>query len=299
MRRKMSPLYRAADISKQAFHQHVDRQITQRGECEQLLPIIAEIRKEYPQMSAREMYRIIQPINLGRDRFERFCFEEGFKIEKNRSFYKTTNSLGVTRFPNLIQGRELTGVNQVWVSDITYYRINEKFHFLTFIMDQFSRRILGYAVSNNLLTENTTLPALKMALIARKGDRPKIFHSDGGGQYYCKEFRALLTREVQSSMGECAYENPHAERLNGLIKNDYLVHYNPRTFNELIEQTARAVSNYNLKRHSSIQTHPICLDELLTNSQISTKEKKKQKKKKSIQINRFVNPLKKVNLIQA
>src|SRR5689334_1562519 len=107
----MSPLYRAAGLSKQAFHQYVDRQLVQRGECEQLLPIIAEIRKEYPTMSAREMYRIIQPVNLGRDRFERFCFQEGFKVEKHRSFYKTTNSLGVTRFPNRIQNLQLTGVN--------------------------------------------------------------------------------------------------------------------------------------------------------------------------------------------
>lgn len=295
----MTPLYCAAGITKQAFHQYVDRQLVRRGECEQLLPIIAEIRKEYPTMSAREMYRIIQPVNLGRDRFERFCFLEGFKIEKQRSFYKTTNSLGVTRFPNLVQDLELTGVNHVWVSDITYYRILDKFYFLTFIMDQASRRILGYAVSKDLLTENTTIPALKMALAVRNGVLPKIFHSDGGGQYYCKEFRALLTEETASSMGECAYENPHAERINGLIKNDYLIHYSPKTFEELTAQTARAVTNYNFKRHSTIRCSPRIFDELLTNSPFSTKEKKNQKKKNLQQIDRFVTPLKKVNLIQA
>jgi putative transposase len=295
----MSLLYFAADVSKQAFHQYLNRQLTQRGECEQLLPLIAAIRVEYPTMSAREMYRIIQPVNLGRDRFERFCFQEGFKIEKHRSFYKTTNSLGVTRFPNLIEGLELTAVNQVWVSDITYYRIEEKFYFLTFIMDLFSRRIIGYAVSKDLLTENTSLPALKMAINLRNGTNPEIFHSDGGGQYYSKEFRALLHNKTASSMGECAYDNPHAERLNGLIKNDYLIHYHPTTFEDLVNQTGRAVKNYNLKRHSTIATNPITYDELLTNSQLSTKEKKYQKKKNLQQIDRFVHPLKKVNLIQA
>jgi transposase InsO family protein len=291
-------LYRAAGLSKQAFHQFVERKLCERDECEQLLPIIKEIRKEYPTMSAREMHRIIQPVKLGRDKFEKFCFEEGFKLERRRAFHRTTNSLGVTRFPNLIQGLELEGINHVWVSDITYYRIDERFFYLTFIMDLYSRKILGHSVSKDLLTENTTIPAMKMAVDNRNGIRPKIFHSDGGGQYYSKQFRALTGTQIANSMGECAYENPHAERLNGLIKNDYLVHYNPRNMVELIVQTNRAVHNYNRKNHSSIKTNPMQF-ELLTNSQLLTKEKKKQKKKTLQQINTFVNLKETVNLIQA
>ena len=67
-------------------------------------------------------------------------------------------------FENLIKGMELKGINQVWVSDITYYRIGERFYYLTFILDLYSRYIVGHAVSESLFTEQTTIPALNMAL---------------------------------------------------------------------------------------------------------------------------------------
>ena len=295
----MRRYYMAAGISKQGFHQYLNRKFVIREECEQLIPLITQIRKEYPTLSAREMYRIIQPKTLGRDRFERFCFEEGFKLERKRSFHKTTNSLGVTRFPNRIKGIELKGVNHVWVSDITYYRIKDRFYYLTFITDQYSRKILGYSVSKDLFTENTTIPALHMALKQRNGHKPTIFHSDGGGQYYSKEFQLLTSPQILNSMGECAYENPLAERVNGLIKNDYLIHYGPRSFEDLLTQTARAVYNYNFKRHSALDTSPNVFEALSTYEQQLTKEKKKQKKKKSIQINNFVKSSELVNVIQA
>lgn len=295
----MRSYYLAAGMSKQAFHQYLDRFYIQRNEREQLLPIIEQIRKEYPTMSAREMYRVIQPVGMGRDRFERFCFDEGFKVERYKAYHRTTDSYGVNRFPNLVKDRELTGVNQVWVSDITYYRIADRFYYLTFITDQFSRRIIGYSVAKNMFTECTTIPALEMAFKTRNNIKPEVFHSDGGGQYYSKEFKRLTGTQIANSMGCSAYENPYAERINGLIKNDYLIHYNPRTYDQLQIETARAVFNYNLKRHSSILTSPVELENLLTNSQQLTKEKKKQKKKISQQLNRFVNLPKMVNLIQA
>ena len=108
-----------------------------------------------------------------------------------RAFHKTTNSLGVTRFENLIIDFKLTGVNQVWASDITYYRIGERFYYLTFILDLYSRFIVGYTVSVGMLTEQTTIPALNMALKLREPTQGLIFHSDGGGQYYCKKFLAI------------------------------------------------------------------------------------------------------------
>lgn len=295
----MKCYYEVAGLTKQAFHQCLNRKFLIREECEQLIPLILQIRKEYPALSAREMYRIIKPQKLGRDRFERFCFDEGFKLERNRAFHKTTNSLGVTRFPNRIKGIELKGVNHVWVSDITYYRIKDRFYYLTFITDQYSRKILGYSVSKDLFTENTTIPALQMALKHRKNQGPIIFHSDGGGQYYSKEFRAITGPQMQNSMGECAYDNPLAERVNGLIKNDYLVYYDPRSFEELKAQCARAVYNYNFKRHSALDTSPNLFEGLSTYEQQLTKEKKKQKKKKSLQIDRFVNSSELVNVIQA
>ena len=249
----MNTLYRTLGISKQSFHQRLDKFLWMRDEEAQLLGVVLQVRKEYPALSARQMYFMLRPVYMGRDRFEAFCFKNGLKIEKKRSFRRTTNSWGVTRFPNLLGQKELKGINQVWVSDITYYQIGERFYFLTFIMDLYSRRIVGYSASENLLTEATTLPALKMALRVRAICSSMIFHSDGGGQYYCKEFLQLIREHsMSSSMAETVYENSNAERLNGLIKNDYLIHYGPMDFRSLQKELARAVRNYNTKPHSEL-----------------------------------------------
>lgn len=177
----MNQVYRAMGISRQGFHQHLDRYLEMLEEAEQLVLVIGEIRRDHPRMSARLMYRLIRPLSMGRDRFEQFCFSRGFRIEQKRAYHRTTDSRGVTRFDNLLTGFELTGVNQAWVSDITYYEMSDRFYYLTFIMDLYSRRIVGYAVSDNLMTENTTLPALRMAIAGRQPAHGLIFHSDGGG----------------------------------------------------------------------------------------------------------------------
>lgn len=245
----MNQVFRAMGISKQGFHRHTERYLGMLEEQEQLLPVIAEIRRDHPQMSARVMYGMIMPARLGRDRFEEFCYSHGLKIERKRAYHRTTDSRGVTRFDNLLAGFELTGVNQVWVSDITYYRIGERFYYLTFIMDLFSRRIVGYSASDNLMTENTTLPALRMAIAGRRPAPGLVFHSDGGGQYYCKEFLRLTQAcKIRNSMSTSVYENPNAERVNGTIKNDYVKHYAPENFTQLKRMTAKAVDMYNNHR---------------------------------------------------
>jgi putative transposase len=251
----MNALYRVIGISKQSFHQQRFRQVTKLKESSLLLPQIRKIREGNPHMSSREMYRILSPAHLGRDRFEAYCFANGFKVAIKRSFHRTTNSLGVTRFDNLLLTQKVTGINQVWVSDITYYRIGEKFYYLTFILDLFSRRIVGHSASRTLLTEDTTLPALTMAMKHRLIDRGLIIHSDGGGQYYSKDWLALTKKSgIRNSMCESVYENAHAERLNGIIKNDYIIPYGPENYDQLLVSSDKAVMNYNYhKPHHAIK----------------------------------------------
>ena len=245
----MNQIFKYIGYSKQAFHQKMDRQHREHEQHLLLLPIVAQLRKEHPGVAARQLYFILQPENIGRDKFERLCFEYGFKLERLRSFSRTTNSTGVIRFPNLTAGIEFKHINQAWSSDITYYQIGNTFYYLTFIIDLFSRTIVGFSVSKRLLTEQTTLPALKMALEQRHPAAGLIFHSDGGGQYYCKAFLEL-TKEHQfkNSMCDIVYENAHAERINGTIKNQYLKGYNPQDYSSLKDMTKRAVNNYNTVR---------------------------------------------------
>jgi len=244
-------------MSKQNFYQRLDRLDHRSEEEEQLLYMVQQVRKDHPRMSARTMYKMICPQTLGRDKFERLCLDNGYRVKRQKNYRVTTNSNGVVRFPNLIQHREVTAVNQVFVSDITYYQMNGRFYYLTFIMDLFNREIVGSSVSDNMRTENTTIPALRQ-LIRRRGSQNlggAIFHSDGGGQYYCKEFKVITQKlgMCNSMTQEKVNENAHAERLNGIIKNDYLYPYHPKTRIELKKRLEKAIWMYNNEKpHSSL-----------------------------------------------
>lgn len=208
-------------------------------------------------MSLRAMYHKLRPPGVGRDAFELMAKELGYKISVKRNGARTTDSSGVIRFDNLLLGKELTNVNQAFCSDITYFELNDRFYYLTFIMDCYSRKIVGYSVSDNLYTEYTTLPALKQAIRMRGGKQIEglILHSDGGGQYYDKGF-LLLTKQygIQNSMCEMAYENGKAERLNGIIKNNYLKCWQINSYKELRQKVDRAVTLYNTEKpHKSLR----------------------------------------------
>lgn len=248
----MKSLFEALSISKQSFYQMLKRRQYKQEEQEQLIPLINEIRRDHPRMSARDIYFKLQPSCMGRDQFERFCMDFGYRIKRLRNYRVTTNSLGVTRFPNHIKNIEVTGVNQVFVSDITYFDIVEKTYYLTFIMDLFNREIVGWSASDNLRTENTTLPALHRVITQRGRTNLKgaILHSDGGGQYYCNDFKALTKdlHMINSMTEEKVYENSHAERLNGIIKNNYLYPYSPKDMRSLRKMLDRAVIMYNTEK---------------------------------------------------
>jgi putative transposase len=253
----MKEILDAVGTSKQAFFQMMKRSHYREEERQQLLPLVNEIRKDHPSMGARDMYIKLKPATLGRDRFERLCFDHGYRVKRVKNFRKTTNSEGVTRFPNRIRDIKLTGVNQVFVSDITYYEMGSRFYYITFIMDLYNREIVGWSTSSNLRTECTTLPALHR-LIQQRGKanlKGSIIHSDGGGQYYCKEFKEL-TKElgmINSMTEETVYENSHAERLNGIIKNKYLYLYGPNNMSSLIRMLEKAIRMYNTEKpHSSL-----------------------------------------------
>ena len=233
-------------------------------EQEQLIPLVNEIRRDHPRMSARDIYLKLQPSFMGRDQFERFCMDSGYRIKKLRNYRVTTNSLGVTRFPNMIKDIEVTRVNQVFVSDITYFDIGSATYYLTFIMDLYNREIVGWSASDNLRTESTTLPALHKVITERGKVNLKgaIFHSDGGGQYYCKEFKTLTKdlKMINSMTEEKVYENSHAERLNGIIKNNYLYPYGPTNMTSLRRLLDKAILMYNTgKPHKALGKLTPCM----------------------------------------
>lgn len=252
----LNGMYEVVGMSKQGFHGHLKRYQKRKDSQANLLLIIHQIRSDHPTMCCRYMYAKIKPDFMGRDRFEDMCREEGLMIGRKRSKRRTTDSTGVIRFENLLKDTLVRRINQVWSSDITYFELNGRFYYLTFILDCYSRRIIGHQVSDRLYTSCTTLPALRRALRTRNHCIPEnlIFHSDGGGQYYESEFLKLTTRyKMQNSMCKYAYENDKAERINGVIKNNYLHHRTIGSYKELTREVDRAVRLYNTdKPHSSL-----------------------------------------------
>jgi len=272
----LSALFEVLEISKQSFYQMLKRRKYKYEEQEQLIPLINEIRHDHPRMSASDIYLKLQPSCMGIDQFERFCMDSGYRIKRLRNYRVTTNSLGVTRFPNMIKDLEVTRVNQVFVSDITYFDIGPDTYYLTFIMDLYNREVVGCSASDNLRTESTTLPALHRVITERGRANLKgsIMHSDGGGQYYCKEFKAL-TKDlgmINSMTEEKVYENAHAERLNGIIKNNYLYPYGPTSMTSLKKLLYKAVLMYNTgKPHKALgKLTPIMFKSTIDNEDNST-----------------------------
>ena len=153
-------------------------------------------------------------------------------------------------FTNLIKELEPTGPHQIWVSDITYIRTREKFVYLSLITDAYSRKIVGWHLGATLEASNT-LKALDMALAQTPADASPIHHSDRGCQYCSHEYvDRLRERRCSISMTEedhCA-ENAMAERLNGILKQEYYLKHEFRNMREARAAVEEAVHLYNYRR---------------------------------------------------
>jgi len=249
---KLEDLYEVAGFSRQGHHKYMQDRGEEDAKVQLTINSILEIRAIHPQMGIKKIYKLIAPDWIGRDRFMSIGVEHGLGIKHQKSFHRTTFSCKSAWFTNLTAGLAINGINQVWVSDITYYRIGDKFYYLTFIEDVYSRRILGWTASTNLRAE-ANCNALKMALKEREGHdlRGLIHHSDRGTQYASDVYLKILSgNKVAVSMCDNVYENTHIERVNGIIKNEYLQFCNISTFEELKRQLDRVVGIYNYERPS-------------------------------------------------
>lgn len=243
-------VYRVLGTSRQALHQYVKRQ----ENLEQLL-LSAEsalllLRRDHHRLGLKKAYGMIQPQGIGRDRFVHWMTFWGHALAVRRSHIKTTRS-GRYRYPNLIKGLTINDIGRIWQSDTTYFRLLERFAYLTFIIDVYSRVIVGYCVSSTLAA-SANLEALQMALRTRKcSDLSElIFHSDGATQYRYGPFVACLgKRGISSSMCDVALDNAYAEKINDVIKNEYLAAHGITTLRQLKYRVKRAVRNYNEVRH--------------------------------------------------
>ena len=251
-------IYEALATSRQAVDQFLARQRCYLQSVDEAEATLLLHRKDHPGLGLVKAYGQINPAGLGRDRFVFEMTRRGHALPRKHNYTRTTRSDG-HRFPNLIKGLVINGVNLVWQSDTTYFRMREKWYYITFIIDVYSRLIVGYHLSTSMAA-SANVAALKMALKNRRGAdlSQLIFHSDGGTQYRYRPFvEQLRDHGISSSMCKAATDNAYAEKLNDVIKNEYLTHFSASVLSQLRRNLDRSVSNYNQKRHHGQLPQPM------------------------------------------
>jgi transposase InsO family protein len=245
-------------MSRQASYQYFHR-LTRRQSLEQVvLDLESQIRQVHPRMGARKRHVLLMPafgehhIKMGRDRFYDLLRERGLLMRRKRRKVTTTwSNHPFRKYPNLTGNLKLTAANQLWVSDITFLHTTEEgFVYLFLITDAFSHKVVGFDVSSNMEAINA-LSALRMAL--HRCGRPEglIHHSDRGVQYCSQEYvRLLEDNRIGISMTQTGdpRENPIAERINGILKNEYLTVMKPRNIRHAKELMIRIAMVYNQQR---------------------------------------------------
>ena len=248
--------------SRQAYYQRSKYNYKEEVKEEILLQLVEKQRELMPKLGGRKLLELIQPrlpteLSIGRDSFFDFLRRHGLLVGKRRRRVKTTYSNHwLRKYPNLIKEFVPTRANQLWVSDITYVETVTGFVYLNLITDAYSRKIVGWAIGETLEAKYT-IEALRMALKqVPKGSEGLIHHSDRGVQYCCGDYVKLLNKNhVQISMTENGdpRENAIAERVNGILKDEWLNQLKLKSIEDAIKELKRIVQIYNNCRpHASL-----------------------------------------------
>lgn len=254
---RMRSLYALTGISKQAHYKQL-KKCKEDLKMEQVLVDKAlSIRQDHPMMGARKLYHLIAPKAIGRDRFEALLFANGLKLKRKKNYKRTTYSSKWLCYANLISGAKVKRINQIWVSDITYIAVGKKtFYYLFLIQDLYNRKIVGWSLSDNLKADHL-IRALQKAIRATPIEQIKglIFHSDRGSQYLYGSLRKLHHRYgILPSMGNKAWENAHAESINGVLKEEYISFLMVDDIEQMRKTIKKVITLYNQKRpHGSLK----------------------------------------------
>jgi len=250
-------------MSRQNYYKgHKKRQIHKINTAH-ILELVKAERALQPRLGGRKLYVILKDkleesgIKIGRDRFFKVLSDNGLLVEPLPKAPRTTNSRhSLPVFGNTFRNLELTAPNQSWVSDITYIRTDEEFVYLSLITDAYSRKIVGYYVGSSLETIGCIYALEEAIKELPKGAYP-LHHSDRGSQY-CSHLYVNKLREygLGISMTEDmhCYENALAERVNGIIKQEYGLGSTFKTKHQAINSVKQAVLFYNTRRpHTSLK----------------------------------------------
>jgi transposase InsO family protein len=222
-----------------------------------ILEMIFRERCLQPRLGGKKLYRMpesgireIAP-HFGRDKFFDLLRRHHLLVDRKRQYRKTTNSCHhFHKYCNLVRDLSIDRPNRVWAADITYLRTDKGFVYLSLLTDMYSRKIVGWELSENLTIEGS-LAALKKALKDNPVRRSLIHHSDRGVQYCSHEYVKLLkmnTIDISMTEDSHCYENALAGRVNGILKDEYLPDATFRDFAHAKKACRQAVDLYNKRR---------------------------------------------------
>lgn len=252
--------------SRAGYYKAQEEKHRQIEQTDRVLSLVHRERHSQPRLATDKVFRLIQEelvgqsIKMGRDKFYALLREHGMLLENKAKGPRTTDSNhSYRRYTNLLTNRDITAPNQVWVCDITYIAVGSSWMYLCLIMDAYSRKIVGSCLHDTLEMIGCR-NALKQALATLpKGfdHRQLIHHSDHGVQYCCQAYRSILLKHrMQISMaavGDC-YENAQAERLNGILKQEYALGQRIPAREVAYKMVAQAIRLYNQRRpHRALQ----------------------------------------------
>ena len=260
----MVRLCELAEMTPQNYYARRSWRRRREIEVDLVLALVKAEREQQPRLGGRKLYFLIAPeleaagVKLGRDRLFVELGKVGLLVERKPSEWPKTTHFdpNLPVFKNLIKRRKVTGPNQVWVADITYIRTAEAFMYLALITDRWSRKIVGYHLGESLATAQV-LKALAMALKGLKGGERPIHHSDRGCQYASHAYVAGVRKAgLRLSMTEKNHsaENALAERVNGILKQEYWLDANFAGRQEARQATSHGIRMYNTRRpHTALQ----------------------------------------------
>lgn len=254
----LSRFCRLLGVTRQAYYQHFWQEEFIGIEQNLVLQEVHKIRSRHRHMGGRKLHEMLQPyfmehrIKMGRDAlFDLLESNHLLVRRRKRRIYTTQSFHWLRKYPNLIKGQQLVQPNQLWVSDITYWRIGSGYVYISLITDAFSHKIVGYHVADTLETVQT-LEALKMAVQTLPANYQGLtHHSDRGIQYCSSEYVQILQQyNIQISMTENSdpRENAIAERVNGILKEEYLYDYSVQTLSQAKLVLDFVINLYNVER---------------------------------------------------
>lgn len=249
-------------IHRQSLYQQKQRDQAKASRQRPIRAMVESVRRRMPRIGTRKLHHLLAGqlaeagIKMGRDGLFDYLRSQDLLIKPIKRYTQTTMSRHwLRKHPNLLEGWRPTRPEEVFVSDITYIKSAEATHYLSLVSDAYSRKIMGYILSDDMEAE-TVGQALQMAAEGRLSSLPLIHHSDRGLQYCSSHYQHLLnTHHIRASMtdGYDCYQNALAERINGILKQEFLMWRcaNKTDLQALVDES---ISIYNNERpHLSLQ----------------------------------------------